>query len=118
VPRPPTESEAARMLMLRNLFASDLFELGGSSAVIATGLAEYRAALGRSRLLDPLGTGASLAEAVREVRELARLARAEDGFPEELAFASTALFTQVPGGARPEAVQHRERVQVLAGPDR
>jgi peptidoglycan hydrolase-like protein with peptidoglycan-binding domain len=96
VPRPPTETEAARMLMLRNLYASDLFELGSSSAVIATGLAAYRASLGRSRLLYPLGAGASLAEAVREVRGLARSASAGDGFPEELAFASTALFTQVP----------------------
>jgi cellulose synthase operon protein C len=96
VPRPPTETEAARMLILRNLFAADLFELGRTSAVIATGLAAYRASLGRSRLLHPLGAGASLAEAVREVRELAGAADADDGFPEELAFASTALFTQVP----------------------
>jgi peptidoglycan hydrolase-like protein with peptidoglycan-binding domain len=97
VPRPTGHFEAQRLLLLRNLFATDLFQLGGSSAVIAAGLAEYESSRARARLLHTLGGGGSLADAVRDVRDLSRSVRDDrDGFTEALAFASTALFTDVP----------------------
>ncbi len=107
VPRPPTATEAVRMLLLRNLFASDLFQLGGSSAIIATGIAGYSSSDARVTLLRPLRAGGSLADAVRAVRAFAdsfsgspgvRSSHFEspDGFPENLALASTVLFSHVP----------------------
>jgi hypothetical protein len=85
------------MLMLRNVFASDLFELGSTSAVIASGLSEYRSSYAREQLLGPLAAGAPLAFATNNVRQLGiDQGASRYGFPEEAAFASTALFTQTP----------------------
>ncbi len=39
VPRPPVLDEAVRQLMLRNAFASEIFRMNNTSAVLATGLA-------------------------------------------------------------------------------
>lgn len=96
VPRPPTDTEAGRLLLLRNLFASDLFELGTTAAVIGTGLAQHGTSNAQEHLIGTLRHGGSLGHAVTSVRELADASLPEPGFSESLAFAATALFTQVP----------------------
>lgn len=63
---PPGESAAALQMLLRNSFASELFQLGNTCGVIATGL--FRAAEDRQRtlmpLIDNLSKGLALGDAV------------------------------------------------------
>ncbi|MBV9578735.1 MAG: peptidoglycan-binding protein [Chloroflexi bacterium] len=97
VPRPSTETEAARMLLLRNLFAADLFQFGNALAVVGIGLAMHQASSALQAMLGTLRSGRSLADAVRAIRALGQWAPGRGyGFPEECAFASAALFTCAP----------------------
>lgn len=83
----PGRSERARQLLLRNAFASQLFELAAGAAVLATGLTdpEGRAPLYES-LMESLAGGRSLAE----VAALLRHQVSDSG--DRLPFAATALF--------------------------
>ena len=72
-PAVPSHTEAARQLVLRNAFASDVFQLGVVPAVIATGLLqgdEYWDVA--SELLKGFGSGLPLRVACDAMRQVAR----------------------------------------------
>lgn len=66
--RPPGDSAAVHQLLMRNSFASELFHLGNTGGIVATGL--FRNSTERlqalRRLIDLLSAGASLGDAFNE----------------------------------------------------
>ena len=95
VPRPSSSSEAARQLVLRNRFASDLFELLTSSAVLATGLMAGSTADSHGVLLDRLKEADSIGAACAAARRVtAREPDRPDGVPDLAALASITLFAR------------------------
>lgn len=69
-PHIPAPTEAARQLLLRNAFASDLFRLGGLQAIVATGLhtgaEDYMTS---TTLVDGLTAGRPLAAIAHDIRK-------------------------------------------------
>ena len=97
VPRPSSSSEAARQLVLRNRFASDLFELLTTSAVLATGLMAGSTADSHGILLERLQAADSIGLACAAARRVtARESDRPDGVPDPAALASIALFAMTP----------------------
>jgi tetratricopeptide (TPR) repeat protein len=97
VPRPSSSSEVARQLVLRNKFASDLFEVLTSSAVLATGLLADSTADSHIALLERLRAGESLGASSAAARRVAAMGiDLASSVPEPAALASIALFARTP----------------------
>jgi tetratricopeptide (TPR) repeat protein len=96
VPAPTGHREIADQLLLRNCFAGDLFALGASRAVVATGLAGRKAAdLVQDVLLEGLARGDAIGDVVQRVRRQAP-ASGFSRFDFSAAFAATALWSNDP----------------------
>jgi len=102
VRRPPGTAEAARQLMLRNLFATELFHLENTGGIIAGGLTspEMQREVAQKFIVG-LGAGRSPGDALREVHRLHRASsnarrRSKIALDEALGWATTALFSNNP----------------------
>jgi hypothetical protein len=97
---PVSPTEAGRQLLLRNLFANELFALGSVQAVVALGM-ETGARDGRARFLRALARGDSVVEAIDAVRlgwwASSQKGGLKPGVPEE----AVALWSNLPGYALP-----------------
>jgi hypothetical protein len=103
VPLPTGQREAADQLLLRNSFAADLFSLGGTPAVIGsglTGLDDTR--IVQDVLVEGLAHGDALEDILQQIRQTGP-ARGFGRFGSALAFAATALWTNHPGMRLPTA---------------
>jgi hypothetical protein len=98
---PAGGTEAARQLLLRNAFAHELFALGNVPAVVALGL--DGAASGQARFLDALAAGRGVVGAIEAARDAAGAGGGRAGLPPEVAAASIALWSNLPGYALPRA---------------
>jgi hypothetical protein len=84
-------------LLLRNWFAGDLFALGGTRAVIGTGLAGRKASdLVRDVLIERLAHGDAIGDVVQAMRQQGPSADF-GGFGSGVAFAAIALWGNDPG---------------------
>jgi hypothetical protein len=94
VDRPRGAAETATSLLLRNVYAADLFALGRCPAVIAMGLVPGTDADPYPTLVHSLESGLSVADACAAIRSL------DDPWSEALhsrpALTGTALFTHLP----------------------
>jgi cellulose synthase operon protein C len=94
-PAPRSLREVVTQLLLRNAFAGELFALGGTRAVVATGLARYTA---QQRLyeviIDALARGAELGLLVNAVRRLVRGSPGPGDPQHDMAFGAAALFAR------------------------
>ena len=96
VPAPTGQREVADQLLLRNCFAADLFALGGSRAVVATGLADRKTAdLVQDVLLEGLAGGEAIGHVVQRMRQQAP-ASGFDRFESAVPYAGTALWSNDP----------------------
>jgi hypothetical protein len=97
VERPESTTEAITHLLLRNLFAGDLFALGRCSAVLGTGLAALHQRDPYLRLVQSLAERRTIGEIAAHVREAgAPGAKSPDGLETALGPLGTALYTNVP----------------------
>ena len=93
VPLPSGRREAADQLLLRNYFAAELFAMGGTRAVIATGLASPRSTdVVQDVLVEGLARGNAIGDIVQQMRRQ-QPAGGFLRFDSALAFAATALWT-------------------------
>jgi cellulose synthase operon protein C len=96
VPVPNGRRETGDQLLLRNCFAGDLFALGGTRAVVGTGLAPRKAArLVRDVLIEGLARGDAIADVVYGMRQQAA-PKDFGNFEGGVAFAATALWSNDP----------------------
>jgi hypothetical protein len=97
VPVPSGDRETGDQLLLRNWFAGDLFALGGTRAVIGTGLAGRKASdLVRDVLIERLAHGDAIGDVVQAMRQQGPSADF-GGFGSGVAFAAIALWGNDPG---------------------
>ena len=96
VPAPTGHREVADQMLLRNCFAADLFAMGGTRAVVATGVAE-RATAGHVQdvLVEGLAQGKAIGDVVQEMRQQVP-SWDFDKFGSSAAFAGTALWSSDP----------------------
>jgi hypothetical protein len=99
VRRPPGTAEAARQLMLRNLFATELFHLENTGGIIAGGLTdpEMQREVAQ-KFITGLGVGQSPGDTLREIHHLYRTSfnlrrRSRIELDGALGWATTALFS-------------------------
>jgi hypothetical protein len=96
VAAPPTRTEALRQLVLRNTFAQQLLQLGGTHAVLATGLAAPPDQLLLYDLLvTAIGDGRTAADIARALQHHRPVASHADILT-LLPFAGTALLSVLP----------------------
>jgi hypothetical protein len=98
VPRPSGITETVRQLLLRNYFATLLFDLGSTGGVIATGLARlWEQGHLSTTLISGLTSGNSLAEVSRDIRRFTPdVGASDDDLEEVVASAGTVLLTSFP----------------------
>ena len=95
VPRPPGLTETLRQLFLRNAFAHNLFQLGNTSAVLATGLGNDRIQKKIDHtLIEAYAEGYSVGDIANKIRNRAKESHLSN--EDKLAFIGTALFTNDP----------------------
>ena len=95
VPAPTGQREVADQMLLRNCFAADLFALGGSRAVVATGLADRKTAdLVQDVLLEGLARGEAIGDVVQRMRQAPP--SSFDRFESAAPYAGTALWCNDP----------------------
>ena len=105
VPAPTGRREIADQLLLRNCFAGDLFALGGSRAVVTTGLGGRKATdLVRDVLIAGLARGHAVGDVVQRVRQQAP-DKGFDRFDWSAPFAATALWSNDPSMRLPASGQ-------------
>ena len=96
VPAPTGQREVADQMLLRNCFAADLFAMGGSRAVVATGLADRKTAdLVQDVLLEGLADGEAIGHVVQRMRQQAP-SSGFDKFESAAPYAGTALWSNDP----------------------
>jgi hypothetical protein len=96
VPAPTGHREVADQLLLRNCFAADLFAMGGTRAVVGTGLAGRAAAdVVQDVLLEGLARGEAIGDVIQVMRQQAPLS-GFGRFDSSAAFAATALWCNDP----------------------
>ncbi|MDA0182950.1 hypothetical protein OJ997_21740 [Solirubrobacter phytolaccae] len=97
IERPEGTTEAITHLLLRNLFAGDLFALGRCAAVLATGLSMPHQRDPYAQLVRALARRDTVGEVARAVRATGYAdAMAADGLESALGPLATALYTNVP----------------------
>jgi hypothetical protein len=103
VPLPTGQREAADQLLLRNSFAADLFSLGGTPAVIGSGLAGLdNTRIVQDVLVEGFARGDAIGDILQQIRQTGP-AGSFGHFGSAMAFAATALWTSYPGIRLPTA---------------
>ena len=96
VPAPTGHREVADQMLLRNCLAAELFAMGGARAVVATGLADRKAAdLVQDELVEGFAHGNAVGNVVQRMRQQAP-ASGFNRFVSSAAFAGTALWSNDP----------------------
>jgi cellulose synthase operon protein C len=105
VPRPPVTSEAVIQLVLRNAFASEVFRMGSTCGVLATGLMDRRQQMYAQLIVDKLAMKRGPGYLIGELRKIPlpmvrSFGKTTVGDPEALSLLlgpiGSALFTQNP----------------------
>ena len=95
VPAPTGQREVADQMLPRDCFAADLFALGGSRAVVVTGLADRKTAdLVQDVLLEGLARGEAIGDVVQRMRQAPP--SSFDRFESAAPYAGTALWCNDP----------------------
>jgi hypothetical protein len=96
VPLPNGRREAADQLLLRNSYAADLFALGGTQALIGSGLAPPSSIRPvQDVLVEGLARGDAVGDIVQAMRRQGP--KKSSRFESDVAFAAIALWTTSPG---------------------